>query len=413
MSRRFRQFSARRTDGGRRREFRRLRLEALEPRACPAVQAVFTAGVLSVVGDAGPNVIEIFQPRDRAVEVTGDGKQWKFEGVDKVLIDTGDGDDTVRASKPKEIVVVGPAIDVHAGAGDDLVEINDGGPRAGSELIRQITIVQEMVVDLGAGKDEVAVEFHITDEVYLDVDSADGFDSVNVRMEHAFPGFPGGVRVAVADVHLEGGNNLVNAHMNGYDDVNFDGSFTGGDNQIDIGMVNLWVRDHTVDSTARVALDFDGSKNQGTVSNQGYGKWEVNIDQVAAADEATSAATQSPTRHFLIFVSASTPTSQGAVPTGSVTFIIDGNPTSPGSDSIEIHGQGFSAATVEADTGGGSDLIKIGLGELLPVDRATGDGDDMVDIVTEGVPQNSTVGNHELAGAVVKIHAGAGDDRVT
>jgi hypothetical protein len=76
-----RELLSRRT--GRPRECRLSRpmLEVLERRDCPAVQAFYAAGVQTVVGDRGNNVIDLFQPQDRVVQVVGDGQTWMFTAV--------------------------------------------------------------------------------------------------------------------------------------------------------------------------------------------------------------------------------------------------------------------------------------------------------------------------------------------
>ncbi len=138
---RLRRFSGRRLS--------RLAIENLEPRVCLAVTATFQAGILTVVGDAGPNVVELFQPADRVVQVTGDGETWTFSGVDEVLVNTGEGNDQATSSKPKEIVVVGSKIKFEMGAGNDLVRIDDGGTADRPTLFNASLVA---AVDLGTAR---------------------------------------------------------------------------------------------------------------------------------------------------------------------------------------------------------------------------------------------------------------------
>src|SRR5262245_32792724 len=51
-------------------------VEALEGRDCPTVTATFALGVLTVVGDGGPNQVVVSEVGGGAVQVTGDGEQF-------------------------------------------------------------------------------------------------------------------------------------------------------------------------------------------------------------------------------------------------------------------------------------------------------------------------------------------------
>ena len=203
--------------GGVFQQVRRLQIESLERRDCPAVQAFFTGGVLSVVGDEQNNVIDLFQPRDHVVEVVGDGRAWAFEEVNEVFVDVGDGDDQARSSKPKEIVVVGAKLHFDMGAGNDRVAIDNPLDESAS-LGRQVSIVQDMFIDLGAGADELIANVLDADILSLNVLSADGGDRVDIghalgfRHEHTRP-------EARIDFDLGGGGNSVEVRMQDVEDV--------------------------------------------------------------------------------------------------------------------------------------------------------------------------------------------------
>src|SRR6188474_1240522 len=87
--------SNRRVSPGQERRERRLGLEWLERRDCPAVQAFFMQGILTVTGDEGPNDIEFVQRNDGVVDLLGDGEKHTFQGVNKVVARTGGGADRV------------------------------------------------------------------------------------------------------------------------------------------------------------------------------------------------------------------------------------------------------------------------------------------------------------------------------
>jgi hypothetical protein len=206
---------ARRIARHRRCRFLRLMLEKLEPRDCPAVQAFFAGGVLTVVGDEGNNVIDLFQPQDRVVEVVGDGETWVFKDVDEVIVDAGDGGDELRYSKPKEIVVVGSKINMHLGPGEDLVQLSDGviidAPRSAPSTM-------SVSIDLGTGEDELSLAMGNTDLLDVALGSDDGNDRVHLshtiglRHEHTRP-------ESIVRMDLAGSGTLVDVDFDNIEQV--------------------------------------------------------------------------------------------------------------------------------------------------------------------------------------------------
>src|SRR5262245_13838355 len=192
-----------RARGRRNRALRRPWFEALEHRACPAVMFEFIqgdeGGVLRVTGDDGPNVIDILQPSDGVAVVSGDGEVRTFEGVDKIFLSALGGDDTTnyRFGKPKEIVVVGAKLNIDAGAGNDHVKI-EGGEPDGSVAIPRIG--WEVAVDFGTGADGLSVDVGDSNNVNLDVHSADGFDRIDVGLHRNTA--VQSVKAAFAGAHL-------------------------------------------------------------------------------------------------------------------------------------------------------------------------------------------------------------------
>lgn len=197
------------------RQIRRMGVESLERRDCPAVMFELQGDLLRVVGDQGPNVIEIYQPSDRVVEVSGDGVRHTFSGVADIFVDAQGGDDSVRSSKPKEIVVVGSKIKIDAGAGNDRIKFDDGGPtRRGGVYVA----AADIEVDLGTGGDELDLQMRHTDNLDLDLTAADGQDRILVGM--LLPAIQK-VREAAARTKLDlGGESFVDVRMENIGNVN-------------------------------------------------------------------------------------------------------------------------------------------------------------------------------------------------
>jgi hypothetical protein len=210
---------------GRRRSIRssfRPQVERLEQRACPAVTAVFQAGILSVVGDAGNNVVEVSDSGDGQVQVVGDGQTFEFSGVDEILIQTLAGDDRVSYhARSFQIISAGKdtKLEIDAGTGDDLISISDGATHRASRGAAQIQnslFIAKM--QLGTGRDLLAVAIGRHDQVDLDVLAADPGDDVTIGL--LLPAVQR-VRQAAARLTLDlgGVGDLVNVTTVNYDDV--------------------------------------------------------------------------------------------------------------------------------------------------------------------------------------------------
>src|SRR5262245_44409965 len=77
-----------------------LRLEELERRWCPSCTVTVTGSTLRVIGDAGNNNVGIVDNGAAGIVVTCDGvASAAATGIQRVLVDTGAGDDTVTYSR--------------------------------------------------------------------------------------------------------------------------------------------------------------------------------------------------------------------------------------------------------------------------------------------------------------------------
>jgi len=119
---------------GRERHVRRLRLEALERRDCPAVMFDFVqgdeGGVLTITGDEEDNSIAISRSSHSGGMnvLLGDGSVRTFENVAEIIVNARGGDDAIDA----RLLYLGTGeannsvkLNFYAGAGNDQVTIDD------------------------------------------------------------------------------------------------------------------------------------------------------------------------------------------------------------------------------------------------------------------------------------------------
>ena len=387
-----------------RRECRTMRpmLEILERRDCPTVTAAFNpvTGVLTVVGDEGNNVIDLFQPQDRVVRVVGDGQTWVFTDVDAEFVDTGDGDDQVTWSKPKEIVVVGTKIHIDVGARNDTVMIDDGGPL---EAEPNFISTMNYSLNLGTGADVLNLAAANTGALNLRVLSADGSDSVEVghtlgfRHEHIRP--ESNVRMDLA-----GSGNLVDVVLEDIDHVDLSiVSAPVPTEPVTGGTINVYWHVIRTDST------FVGR-------NDGYLQM-ISLSGTAGVDTptfASAAVTTGPADDNLSIQSLNVDAFQVNVDTGAgddlVAWDFSHSHNDPAAPSVESHGRGVDArATI--DLGSGNDAVSfVSAGaDAIELSLQGGDGNDTA--VIDGTSNTFLLG--EALPWRMAIDLGGGNDDLT
>ncbi len=307
--------------------------ERLETRLCPTVMFDFNAGVLTITGDDAANKISLFQPADRVVQATGDGQTQTFSDVDQVIVDSAGGADRVMSSKPKEIVVVGSKVEIHTGAGNDTVVIDDGGPSRNPLIFNASFDVQ---VDLGAGADSLTISLGRHDDVNVDVLTSDGGDGVAIGM--LLPAVQK-IRPAAVRVHLDlgPGGDAVNIRAVNYDNVD-------------------------------VSLDRSSGTPIAVLAGDTFG---FQFDRNPEA--AGHAGGKDPGEGILTIASGA------AVHAGRAP------------DSFAINGSGFGRTTLSLATAGGDDRVFLGFvsrfsagGTRLNMDVDLGEGNDRLQLDTNG-----------------------------
>jgi len=199
----------------------RPKLEILEGRDCPAVTATLADGVLTVVGDDGPNQVGVVELAGGVVKINADGEQFPlFAGVESIVIETFGGADRVEYG-PASTAVVGDVgdriLNIDVGAGDDLVIVRDEAPITRTFTVRN----SNTSIDLGTGRDFVRVDISHGSDVGVAVFSGDGGDDIGVALGPPahLKWTPIELKRGVVTMDLGAGDNRVSVATGNVDDV--------------------------------------------------------------------------------------------------------------------------------------------------------------------------------------------------
>jgi hypothetical protein len=130
------------------------RVEALEARTCPSVSALVNDHILTIQGDNSANVITVSDGGDGRVtaQVAGAGGNTSLSaaGIDTILINTGDGNDTVYFALRGNLTT-NLNLEVRLGSGQDRVDTN---------LLQDISAGRvNIAIEGGLGRDLVSGRF--------------------------------------------------------------------------------------------------------------------------------------------------------------------------------------------------------------------------------------------------------------
>jgi hypothetical protein len=463
MSNVYRKSSNKTVRRGRERQGRRLRLEALERRDCPAVMFDFDGGVLNVTGDEGPNVIEIIWTPE-GVQAAGDGEQRMFEGVGEVVVATGDGDDVIQADGLPNVQVRDIQLDqtlntmtINAGAGDDLVTIGDGdGGTVAGRITGVVIDPMDASIDLGTGADKLVFQVERHGTVNVDVNSADSFDSVQVGVKRplAKPIRLLDTRVGKVNINLAGGGHLIDVQTVGLDDLELNLAVSADLAPSDPARNTIYVStsgggvwrsaaQENREAAARVKLELGGGDNAVDVLFENIEDVDLSIVSISPTQRVTGGGKtkvewvygvelpRSPggfdgvvILHSSLPGGSAVPRTIGDSPTSFSFTATAGRAGAPSSaniagqlgaadDTVSIQTRNIDGLKMEFDTGEGNDTLVVDAQTSHPYpgysrgvrvavgDVNLGEGNDVADIKFRG-----------YADVSLDLSAGAGNDRV-
>jgi hypothetical protein len=410
----------------RERQGRRLRLEALERRDCPAVLFDFDGGVLNLTGDDQRNVIEIIQRGDGAAEVLADGERRSFNEVSKIVVNAAEEDDQVSVRYTQFLAdgtPVRPAtnspfiLELDAGEGNDTLNVQTGdssrvdlnedagsgddgvtiGDNDYASVTGRITGVvadpMDAAINLGTGADKLIFQVEHHGTVNVDVNSADSFDSVQIGVKRPLstPIRLLDTRVGIVDINLAGVGHLVDVQTDGLDDLELNLAVSadrapsdpsGNTIYVSTSGGGVWrsAAQDNREAAARLKMDLGGGDNLVDVNTNGFD--EIDLELRAEGDNNV---VKHELGHTLGFRHEHTRPETNA--RADIMLAGDGN-------RVGFNTRGYEQVDLDLDLTGNGNTVAIGL--LLPavqkvreaaarVEMELDGGVNFVDVRTENI----------------------------
>ena len=341
--------------------------------------AVLSNGVLTVTGTAGADTIDIEYGTGNVYDVTANGTTQSFDAdqVGQIVVNAGDGNDTLTYSAPSTMPV-----QLNGQGGNDGITVAyagnvtlDGGDGNDLLIVTGSANAHDTLVG-GAGNDVLSISGGVGGLL----DGGDGNDVIDIG-DGSFPNLPvtvtGGAGTDSVGLQPAGGTYV---SLDGKPDSNLDGFPSGAGSQFaaDIENVSVNALDGGTTTVVGDALD-----NVITVTNAQYGNVSLyggdGNDTLSSTDYASSIVTS--------FLSGGT---------GNDKLTAYGNSSLAGGGTL-------LAATLQGDDG--NDTLVGGFG----TDFSGGGGTDVVDFTSVTDPLTVYLDGSHPSGTAAQIAAGTGD----